>query len=82
MERMVARLLDKETVNRDEMAEIFHDVPKWEHSSSGSLRIQPPTQSDNGHRTAPGEQAAETASESSEESAADDLDDDSVNVGT
>ena len=82
MERMVDRLLDKETVDRDEMAEIFHDVPKWEHSSSGSLRIQPPTQSDNGHRTAPGEQAAETASESSEESAADDLDDDSVNVGT
>jgi cell division protease FtsH len=81
MERMVARLLDKETVNRDEMAEIFHDVPKWQHSSSGSLRIQPPP-SDNGHRGTPGEKGADAPPESAKESAADDLDDDSVNVGT
>ena len=42
MERMVAKLLEKETVNKEEIAEIFHDVPKWEHTSSGSLRIQLP----------------------------------------
>ncbi len=42
MERMVAILLEQETVDRDQIAEIFHDVPKWEHTSSGSLRIQLP----------------------------------------
>ena len=42
MERMVDVLLEKETVDREEIAEIFHDVPKWEHTSSGSLRIQLP----------------------------------------
>src|SRR5690606_2634543 len=34
MERMVERLLEQETVDREEMAEIFSDVPKWEHASS------------------------------------------------
>jgi hypothetical protein len=42
MERMVEELLDHETVNRDEVAKIFVDVPKWEHTESGSLRIQYP----------------------------------------
>ena len=42
MERMVETLLEKETVDRDEVAEIFGDVPKWEHASAGSLRIQYP----------------------------------------
>jgi cell division protease FtsH len=43
LERMVAILLDKETVGPDEVAAIFADVPKWEHSPQGGLRIQPPT---------------------------------------
>jgi cell division protease FtsH len=49
MERMVEQLLEKETVDRDEVAELFADVPKWEHAAGGSLRIQPPKLSDNGH---------------------------------
>ncbi len=46
MERMVDILLEEETVDRDRIAEIFHDVPKWEHTSSGSLRIQLPDHSE------------------------------------
>ncbi len=42
MERMVAALLEKETVDREEVADLFHDVPKWEHTSDGSLRIKYP----------------------------------------
>jgi cell division protease FtsH len=42
LERMVASLLDRETVDREEVAEIFHDVPKWEHAFDGSLRIKYP----------------------------------------
>ena len=42
LERMVDSLLEKETVDRDEVAEIFHDVPKWEHAFDGSLRIKYP----------------------------------------
>ncbi|HVR32165.1 MAG TPA: ATP-dependent zinc metalloprotease FtsH [Acidimicrobiia bacterium] len=72
MERMVERLLETETVDREEVAEIFHDVPKWEHASSGSLRIQPPKLSDNGHRSAGARTGADV----------DEPDDDSVNVAT
>jgi cell division protease FtsH len=42
MERMVAALIETETVDRDEVAELFKDVPKWEHDSLGSLRIKYP----------------------------------------
>ncbi len=42
LERMVARLLEHETVDRDEVAKIFSDVPKWEHAFDGSLRIKYP----------------------------------------
>ena len=42
MERMVAALLEKETVDRDEVADLFSDVPKWEHTEEGSLRIRYP----------------------------------------
>jgi len=42
MERMVEALLEKETVDREEVAEIFGDVPKWEHDEAGSLRIKYP----------------------------------------
>ena len=42
MERMVEALLEKETVDRGEVAEIFSDVPKWEHAHDGSLRIKYP----------------------------------------
>ena len=42
MERMVKVLLEKETVDAREVAEIFADVPKWEHAFDGSLRIKYP----------------------------------------
>jgi len=42
MERMVEALLDHETVDRDDVADLFHDVPKWEHAADGSLRIKYP----------------------------------------
>ena len=42
MERMVEALLERETVDKDEVAEIFADVPKWEHAFDGSLRIKYP----------------------------------------
>ena len=42
LERMVETLLEKETVGREEVAELFYDVPKWEHDRGGSLRIKYP----------------------------------------
>jgi len=42
MERMVTELLEHETVDRERVAEIFADVPKWEHAKDGSLRIKYP----------------------------------------
>ncbi|HUF96175.1 MAG TPA: ATP-dependent zinc metalloprotease FtsH [Acidimicrobiia bacterium] len=42
MERMVDELLEHETVDRERVAEIFSDIPKWEHTESGSLRIRYP----------------------------------------
>ena len=42
LERLADVLIDKETVDADDLAEIFHDVPKWEHTEAGSLRIQMP----------------------------------------
>jgi hypothetical protein len=39
MDRMVAILLEKETVGPEEVAQIFGDVPKWEHDPEGGLRI-------------------------------------------
>src|SRR5690554_271079 len=41
MERMVEALLERETVGPEEVAEIFADVPKWEHSTDG-LRVRYP----------------------------------------
>jgi len=42
MERMVEELMESETVNREQVAELFFDVPKWEHDTDGSLRIKYP----------------------------------------
>jgi cell division protease FtsH len=43
LERMVAILLEQETVGPEQLAEIFANVPKWEHAPDGGLRIQPPS---------------------------------------
>jgi cell division protease FtsH len=42
MEQMVDALLENETVDRDQVAELFAEVPKWEHTSEGALRIKYP----------------------------------------
>ena len=42
LERVADVLMEKETVDASDLAEIFHDVPKWEHTEKGSLRIRMP----------------------------------------
>jgi cell division protease FtsH len=42
MQRMVDALMEKETVDREEVADLFADVPKWEHTQEGALRIKYP----------------------------------------
>jgi cell division protease FtsH len=44
LHRLVDELMERETLDRAEVAEIFHDVPKWEHANGGALRIQRPTE--------------------------------------
>jgi len=42
LDRIVEVLLEKETVDAADVAEIFSDVPKWEHTEIGALRIRLP----------------------------------------
>jgi cell division protease FtsH len=42
LDRIAEVLLEKETVDKEEVAEIFSDVPKWEHTEVGALRIRLP----------------------------------------
>jgi cell division protease FtsH len=42
LERIAEVLIEKETVDADDLAEIFYDVPKWEHDETGALRIKAP----------------------------------------
>ncbi len=42
LHRVAAMLLERETLGADELAEAFYDVPKWEHTESGALRIRAP----------------------------------------
>ncbi|MDH4308582.1 MAG: ATP-dependent zinc metalloprotease FtsH, partial [Acidimicrobiia bacterium] len=42
LHRLADELMDRETLDRDEVAEVFHDVPKWEHANGGALRIRRP----------------------------------------
>jgi hypothetical protein len=34
--------MERETLDADEIKEVLHDVPKWEHAANGSMRIQMP----------------------------------------
>ena len=45
LDRIAEILIDKETIDADEVQEIFRNVPKWEHDESGSMRIRSPGQS-------------------------------------
>jgi len=42
LDRIAEVLLDKETIDGDEIAEVLSDVPKWEHTEVGALRIRLP----------------------------------------
>ena len=42
LHRLAAALIEKETVDANGIAEIFHDVPKWEQTADGAMRIQRP----------------------------------------
>ena len=66
MERMVEQLLETETVGQDDVAKLFNDVPKWEHTAEGAMRIKYP---DNPVMPQPREQiaAAEKVIEEEEE---------------
>ena len=42
LERIADVLIDQETVDANDLTSVFHDVPKWEHTDSGSIRIKAP----------------------------------------
>ena len=42
LDRIAEVLLEKETIDSTEIAEVFSDVPKWEHTEVGALRIRLP----------------------------------------
>ena len=42
LDRIADELIDRESLDGDEVAEIFHDVPKWEHTETGALRLRAP----------------------------------------
>ncbi len=42
LDRIAEALKDRETLDADDVREIFFDLPKWEHASDGSVRIQAP----------------------------------------
>jgi cell division protease FtsH len=42
LERICAALMERETLDAGEIKEVLHDVPKWQHASNGSVRIQIP----------------------------------------
>ena len=62
LHRVAELLIEKETLGPDELAEVFHDVPKWEHTDSGSVRVQAP-------RSAPVTEGSMVASHRSDEPA-------------
>jgi cell division protease FtsH len=45
LHRIAAELIEKETIDAGEVAALFHDVPKWEHTTDGAMRIQMPAAS-------------------------------------
>jgi len=42
LHRIADALLDKETVDAKAVAELFFDVPKWEHAGDGTIRLKAP----------------------------------------
>jgi cell division protease FtsH len=42
LERICGTLMERETLDADELKGVLFDVPKWEHAANGSMRIQIP----------------------------------------
>jgi cell division protease FtsH len=42
LDRIAAELMEYETLDAEAVIEVFHDVPKWEHTDSGGLRLKGP----------------------------------------
>ncbi|MBS1195964.1 MAG: peptidase, partial [Actinobacteria bacterium] len=42
LDRLTEVLMERETLDAEEIKETLFDVPKWEHAANGSQRIQPP----------------------------------------
>ncbi len=42
LHRVADALIDRETLDSDEVTKIFHDVPKWEHAGDGTIRLKAP----------------------------------------
>jgi len=42
LHRVAKALMERETLGADEIIEIFHDVPKWEHAEDGTIRLKAP----------------------------------------
>ncbi len=47
LHRIAGALIEKESLGADEVREIFHDVPKWEHEEDGTIRIKAPDSLEN-----------------------------------
>jgi cell division protease FtsH len=43
LDRITEVLMERETLDAEEIKETFFDVPKWEHATNGSMRIQMPS---------------------------------------
>ena len=59
LDRIAEALIEQETLDADEVREILHDVPKWQHAADGSMRIQAP----NGRVTGSSVAAIKTSTE-------------------
>jgi cell division protease FtsH len=42
LDRIAAELVENETLDAEGVASVLHDVPKWEHTETGALRIKGP----------------------------------------
>ena len=42
LHRLGEALMDRETLNAEEVASVLHDVPKWEHAEDGTIRLKAP----------------------------------------
>ena len=42
LDRIAKELIENETLDAEAVAEVLHDVPKWEHTETGAVRIKGP----------------------------------------